>query len=43
MPFPDLRADEVEAGDAVPPTHHSATTATCWASFVFAGPSTPSG
>jgi hypothetical protein len=43
MPFPDLRADEVEAGEGVAPDHPAAAAAACWASFVFAGPQTPSG
>ncbi len=43
MPFPDLRPEEVEQGEAVDPQHPSATDATTWASFVFAGATTPSG
>ena len=43
MPFPDLRPDEVEQGEPVPALHLAAHGAKCWGSFVFAGPTTPSG
>ena len=43
MPFPDLRPDEVEQGEPVPALHLAAHAAKCWGSFVFTGPTTPSG